>query len=170
MHNKRKHPTRYAPGCCGRYAELDMDWINEAKRIFRIEKPEHFTNYTHCEECEEHDQTLNRSTIDSIGLDELGNPGWNPICFSSVEGKKYYMPSFIRLSLETMHSEFYLGQLLSCLEGDGKENKLYCACNAEQRSFITDFIEYIILHHTEQLEANGCEMEALKVQGIWSNA
>jgi hypothetical protein len=145
-----------------------MDWIKEAKRLFCIDKPKHFTNYTHCEECEEHDQTLINSTIDSIGLEELGNPASDPICFSSAEGKMYYMPSFIRLSLDSMEAEFYLGQLLFHLEGDGKGNKLFTACNTEQRKFIHHFIEYVILNHTEQIEANGYENEALKVQEIWS--
>ena len=88
--------------------QKNMDWISEAKRIFRMAKPEHFANYEHCEECEEHDQTLINSSIDTIGFGELGNPGWDPICFSSTEGKKYYMPSFIRLSLETMDDDFTL--------------------------------------------------------------
>jgi hypothetical protein len=43
-----------------------MDWAREAKRLFCVDKPKHFTNYTHCEE---HDQTLINSTIDSIGLE-----------------------------------------------------------------------------------------------------
>ena len=135
-----------------------------------MEKPRHFTNYKHCEECEEHDQTLLNSSIDKIGLGELGNPGWDPICFSSAIGKQYYMPSFIRLSLETMDDEFYFGQLLFHLEADGNGNELFLSCNQEQRAFIHAFVEYVILQYTEQLEANCYENEALKVQEIWSNA
>ena len=145
-----------------------MDWINEAKRIFRVEKPNHFTDYKHCEECEEHDQTLINASIDAIGLDELGNPGWDPICFSSPEGKQYYMPSLIRLSLDTMDDDFYFGQLLFHLEG-GWGNELYLACSQQQRGFIKAFVEYVIIQHTVQIEANGYEDEALAVQEIWSN-
>ena len=144
-----------------------MDWVNEAKRIFLADKPEHFTNYTHCEECLEHDETLLSSTIDSIGLDELGNPGWDPICFSTVEGIMYYMPAFIRLSLSTMNDEFYLEQFLFHLESNGKDNNLVQACNTEQREFIKKFIEYVILNYTAELETNLCENEALRVYEIW---
>ncbi len=146
-----------------------MDWITEAKRIFYIDKPEHFTNYEHCEECLEHDQTLLNSSIDTIGLTELGNPGWDPMCFASTEGKKYYMPSLIRLSLETMDSDFYFGQLLFHLESNGKDNDFYLGCNSDQRTFILSFIEHIILNYTIHLVENFCEHEALKAQEIWSN-
>ena len=145
-----------------------MDWIKEAKKVFLIEKPQHFTNYSHCEECEEHDQTLINSSIDSIGLNELGNPGWDPICFATNQGKKYYMPSFIRLSLESMDDEFYFGQFLFHLESNGKGNELFLSCNEAQRNLIVSFVEHVILNYTEQLEYNGYVHEALKVQDIWS--
>ncbi|WP_417446317.1 DUF6714 family protein [Kangiella sp.] len=151
-------------------SKQSMDWVGEAKRLFHMEKPRHFTDYKHCDECEEHDQTLINSTIDTISLDELGSPGWDPLCFATAEGKKYYMPSLIRLSLETMNNEFYFGQFLFHLEADGKGNELYMACNSEQRELIKAFVEYAILNYAEQLEDNGYQNEALKVQEIWSNA
>lgn len=42
-----------------------MDWLKEAKRIFNISKPEHFTNYKHCDECAEYDETLLNHSVDS---------------------------------------------------------------------------------------------------------
>ncbi len=149
---------------------MSMDWINEAKRVFSTEKPKHFTNYQHCEECSEYDETLLNSNINTIGLKELGSPGWDPICFCTAEGMKYYMPSFVRLSLSTMDDEFYLEQFLFHLESNGKDNDLYQSCDEKQRLFILKYIEYIIINHTNELEYNCCENEALKVQEIWSNA
>jgi len=145
-----------------------MNWVQDAKKIFKISKPEHFTNYEHCEECAEHDETLLSSAIDTIGLDELGSPGWDPICFSTSEGKIYYMPAFVRLSLDTIDNEFYLGQLIYHLESDGKNSDFYNACNDEQRKFIARLMEFMITHYTAQLVLNGCEDEALKVYGIWA--
>ncbi len=146
-----------------------MDWVGEAKRLFHMKKPRHFADYKHCDECEEHDQTLINSTIDTISLDELGNPGWDSLCFATAEGKKFYMPSLIRLSLETMNNEFYFGQLLFYLEADGQGNELYTACNSKQREFIQAFVEFVILNYAVQIEGNGYQNEALKVQEIWSN-
>ena len=98
--------------------------INEATKVFaEVPRPEHFTDYEHCCECAEHDQTLLNATIDTIGLDELGNPGWDPVCFASAEGKQYYFPAFVRLSLDSIDHEFYFGQLLFHLEGSGAGNR-----------------------------------------------
>lgn len=81
-----------------------MDWKQQAKLIFNVPKPAHFANYRHCCEGAEHDQTLLAFDVDSIGLAQLGNPGWDPLCFSSAEGLMYYLPALIRLTLDTMEN------------------------------------------------------------------
>lgn len=147
-----------------------MDWIEQAKTSFNVEKPKHFTNFNHCEECAEHDQTLINSDVEIIGLSELGNPGWNPLCFCSIDGMKYYMPALIRLTLETIETDcmdFYFAQLLFHLESDGKNNSLFVACNPEQRQFIAGFVEYMINNHSEKIESNCCSDEAIRVYEIW---
>ena len=79
-----------------------MDWTQHAKRLFNVPKPEHFTNYRHCCECAEHDETLLAQDVNSIGIEQLGNPGWDPLCFISPEGFLYYLPALIRITLATM--------------------------------------------------------------------
>ena len=106
-----------------------MNWIDAAKILFESQRPEHFTNHEHCEECAEHDQTLLSSDIETIGLAELGNPDWEPICFTSAEGGKYFLPAFIRLRFETINDAFYFGQFLFHLEGNGPENDFYLSCS-----------------------------------------
>ena len=46
------------------------------------------------------DATFRAHTPETIGLEELGNQGWDPVCFATVEGFLYYMPAFARLVLE----------------------------------------------------------------------
>jgi len=146
-----------------------MDWFEKALEVFTVEKPEHFGNYQHCDECEEHDATLRNSDVYSIGLDELGSAESDPICFCESEGKIYYMPAMIKLAVESMNDDFYLSQLLFHLEGDGKYNKLYQPCNSEQRKFVTAFIDWAILNHSERLEDQIYEHVAFRVHDIWSN-
>ena len=105
----------------------------------------------------------------TIGLDELGNPGWVPICFCSEEGIKYYMPAFIRLSFETIANDFYFGQFLFHLEYDGKNNKLLQSCNIEQRKFIADFIDHMIENHAEEIDENLCSDDVLRVSELWND-
>ena len=62
-------------------------------------RPENFGNYRHCCECAEHDKTLRAHSPETIGLDELGKPSWDPMCFATDEGYRYYMPALARLAL-----------------------------------------------------------------------
>lgn len=143
-------------------------WKQKAQALFQVDKPEHFTNYTHCEECVEHDQTLRNSDVDHIGMDELGSPAWDPICFATVEGKLYYTPAFIRLSLDTVDDDFYLDQFLFHLVWDGKQNSYYLACNQEQRVFIADFLSYMLENYSAMIELCYCGDQLLQAYEIWS--
>ena len=106
--------------------------------------------------------------VDSIGLDELGNPGWDPICFCTSEGFLYYMPALIRLTLDTIDGNQYLDQFLFHLIGDGRDNRRVVACNNEQRAFVARFIEYLIENHTERIEEALCYSDdVLKAHDIW---
>ncbi len=145
-----------------------MNWIKEAKILFNIDKPAHFTNHEHCEECAEHDETLLSKSIDSIGLDEIGNEGWDPICFCSNEGKVYYMPSFIRLSLDSIKKDFYLGQFLFHLMNDGEGNSLFLFCSKKQRAFIVSFLEFMINSYEKEIERECCTDNILRAHEIWS--
>jgi hypothetical protein len=145
-----------------------FDWIERAGKLFRAPRPEHFTQFDHCCECEDHDRTLLGTDIDTISIAELGNPGWDPICFTTAEGKKYYLPAFIRLSLETMKDEFYLAQFLFHLEGDGSGNEFYMSCNEAQRRYVASFLEYVIEHYSDEIEAGMCADDSLRSYQIWS--
>lgn len=147
-----------------------MDWKQRAKVIFDVPKPEHFTNHRHCCECAEHDETLLSQDVDSIGLPQLGNAGWDPLSFSSVEGMLYYMPAMIRLTLETMDDlrTSYLEQLLFHLILDGPDNRLVSASSPEQRKFVADFLEHLVENYSAQIETCNCAHEALRAHDIWS--
>lgn len=86
-----------------------MDWVNKAKELFASPKPGHFTNYQHCDECAEHDETLRSTDVDTIGLGELGNPAWDPICFCSSEGKlRMILTKICVPMLHSMHLKYGL--------------------------------------------------------------
>lgn len=150
-----------------------MDWKQQAKTLFELPKPEHFTEYQHCCECVEHDATLLAWDRDSIGVVQLGNPGWDPLCFSSVEGFLYYLPALVRLTLDTIDnpSETYLDQFLFHLIHNGPDNRFVSACSREQRDFIAAFLAYLIEHHVTQIEAALCYSDdILKAHEIWTGA
>ncbi|MBY4677303.1 hypothetical protein [Marinobacterium arenosum] len=143
-------------------------WLAQANRLFAMPKPAHFTNYRHCCECAEHDATLCGSSVERIGLAELGSPAWDPLCFATVDGLKYYLPAMVRLSLTTLDDAFYLAQMLFHLIRDGEGNDLVCACSAEQRRFICDLLAYLLDNHTAQIDAALCGDQLLMAHDIWS--
>lgn len=150
-----------------------MDWKRQAKLIFKVPKPAHFSDYRHCCECAEHDQTLLTFDVDSIGLAELGNPGWDPLCFSSAEGLIYYLPALIRLTLDTMDNpqETYLDQMLFHLIYDGPGNRLFSACSKEQREFVAEFLEYLMEKYCSPIdEGVFTPDDILRAHEIWSAA
>lgn len=136
-------------------------------------KPEHFCNYNHCCECFEHDETLLKFDVDTIGLEQLGNPGWDPLCFSSAEGLVYYLPAMIRLTLDGMETpvQSYLDQLLFHLIYDGADNRLVTACSKEQRHFVMKFLEHLIDNYSEEIESGVFfSDDILRAHEIWSTS
>ena len=145
-----------------------IDWIKEARQWFAVSKPQHFTDFGHCPECAEHDETLLSSSVDQISIKELGNPGWDPMCFCSAEGIEYYFPALVRLTLATASDEdFYFCQLLFHLEYGGKENRFLQHCSRSQREFVAAFIEHMISTYPDTLEQNLCATEALNTYELW---
>ncbi len=147
-----------------------MDWTQRALEVFEVEKPEHFGNYQHCCECAEHDQTLSASDVHTIGLEQLGNPGWDPLCFSHPEGLVYYLPALIRITFDTISSpsERYLDQFLFHLIKDGPDNSFVAVCSKEQRQFVADFLAYLIEHHTAEINEDQMTSEDIfKAHEIW---
>ncbi len=75
-------------------------------------RPTKFVDASHCSECAEHNATLSAHTPGSITLEELGNPGWDPICFvQDINAFRYYLPAMARLACGQGEA-YYLAQFL----------------------------------------------------------
>ena len=149
--------------------DTPMDWTHHAKRLFQMPKPAHFTNDRHCCECAEHDATLVAYDVNSIGLEQLGNPGWDPLCFVSPEGFLYYLPALIRLTLDTMEKpqERYLDQFLFHLIRDGTDNDVVRACSPEQRTRVAAFLAYLIDQYSAELDECTYSDDMLTAYDMW---
>ena len=126
-----------------------------------IEKPEHFTNYTHCDECEEHDNTLRSRTRINITRQDLGNPGWDPITFTNAQGIAYYFPALVRFSLVPSLDNgcgWYGEQLIYHLSYIS-HNQFLAYCNKQQREAVVMLLKHLgsgrgqwVLVHLSELE------------------
>lgn len=125
------------------HADALLQRIREACANER--RPEHFTDYTHCCECAEHDETLRSHSVDTISDEQLGNPGWDPICFITEAGYRYYLPALARLVMETRGE--YLDQFLFHLD-----RRRTAWLSAEQRAAVHAFLEAIAATWTDVLD------------------
>lgn len=90
-----------------------LEAIQKVRETFRdARRPEglFIAGTCRCEECEEHNRTLSSHDVHSITMEELGNPGWDPICFASDAAFLYYLPAMFRLAFED--DGYYIYQLL----------------------------------------------------------
>jgi len=151
----------------------DADIIGLVDEAFEeVSKPEHFTNFLHCQECAEHDATLREHDRETLRREHVNKPGWDPLCFCSAHGKAYYMPSLVRFSLAEPGpgGSQYWEQLLFHLEADGPNNELITFCDQHQRNAVAAFLAHLLEARTETVEASSSLEELLRVHGYWSNA
>lgn len=137
-----------------------------------VERPEHFTNYLHCEECAEHDRVLLQHDRETLRIDHVADPGWDPIGFCSPQGKAYYMPCLVRFALLEADdsSSFYWRQLLSHLEGDGPDNAFVSFCSRPQCLAIAMFLEYLVETRLSSIEAFDSTDQILRTHSVWTSA
>jgi len=107
------------------------------------------SNPEHCGECAEHNETLTTHTSETISLAELGNPGWDPICYlDRIEQFRYYLPALARLSCGK-GDDYYLGQFLFHLN----QTRIGQLSIAERR-MLADFLEELVATMPEEIESN----------------
>ncbi len=88
------------------------DVLAEIRRAFAdVPRPEQFTDCRQSSDRAAHEETLRAHTPDTISLEEVGNAGWDPICFVTIEGFKYFMPGLARLALARGYIAEFLFQL-----------------------------------------------------------
>jgi len=149
----------------------DLEALEQLRLAFReCPRPDHFTNFKHCEECAEHDSTLLSRTPESLRIEDVGNPGWDPICFTSPAGFVYYLPALARLVFEQAPYGYswYGSQFFWHLISDGPENARYLHCSPGQRQAVAAFVGHLIATRTGQIESACVEDDALRAHEIWS--
>jgi hypothetical protein len=134
----------------------DSDVLHEVRTAFaeRV-RPEHFTNFAHCEECAEHDELLRSRDVDSLSLPDVGNPGWDPICFITPPGFAYYLPALARLVLDSEESDavsWYGSQLLFHLCSDGADNARVKECSIAERNAVAVLLRHIAETRAELID------------------
>jgi hypothetical protein len=149
----------------------DREVLNLIERVFGgALRPEHFADYTHCCECAEHDELLRSRDVTSLSFDDVGNPGWDPMCFISAEGFRYYFPALARLALNEHGSNWYVDQLLFHLGYSGTENRHLLFFSQSERDAVLALLQHLSLSRAEELQEYLCNDELQKVIRLWAGA
>jgi hypothetical protein len=134
-----------------------------------VERPVHFTNHTHCCECAEHDELLRARDRETLSIADVGNPGRDPICFTSPQGIAYYFPALARLALappDHAHG-WYADQLLFHLYSGFRDNTFYQFCSATQRTAVAGLLAHIIESRTDLIESHDSTDDFLRCHELW---
>lgn len=87
------------------------------KAFSKVARPEAFTRGTcYCDECMEHGDILRQYTPETITIEVLGRPAWDPMCVANDQAFIYYLPAMIRLAFEADYHD----QLLFHLDMPGR--------------------------------------------------
>jgi hypothetical protein len=138
----------------------------------RIERPEHFTNHTHCDECWEHDELLRDRDRDTLAIEDVGSQAWNPITMATPLGFAYYLPALARLALSPMpeNHDWYGYIILFELRWNGPRNERWEFCSREQRHAVARLLEHLYATREKDVRDYDCENELLDALTIWSEA
>jgi hypothetical protein len=164
--SKSKRPNQRS----GSRAITDMDVIALVDAAFAAcPRPEHFTNYAHCSECAEHDELLRSRDRDTLKLEDVENPGWDPLCFATDEGFKYYVPALVRLALRepTPSIAWYFPQLLFHLTYRDGEVARLSSCSLQQREAVGRFLKHVRETRKALIESDLCAGELKEAIAAW---
>ena len=130
--------------------------------------PENYTNRDHCPECAGHDETLRSHTPESIGLEQLGNPGWDPICFVLPKAFKYYFPALVRLALDSEGTNGYLDQFLFHITYQGEDSRFFKHFSKAERNATLEVLLFIESQMGDLVKEWYLEKDMKEAIELWS--
>lgn len=132
-------------------------------------RPEHFTDYEHCEECAEHDEVMRSATLDTLDSVHLGGPGWAPFSFLTVEGFAHYMPRILELAVTgkgNEHGDLFLSDILFQLV-PGEEYDRFKNYSTAQRQAVLGALLYAKENCQEGLALYASEDDMEEAISYW---
>ncbi len=133
----------------------DQEFIHFVGDLFAgSPRPKHFTDYTHCSECLEHDETLRAYTVETLTLEPISHWGWDPICFINPEGFRYYFPALVRLALTpqvSVREDSYRSLLLFHLSYTDDRMRHFSLFTLRQKEAVLALLRHIQAHHQETI-------------------
>ena len=150
--------------------QSDAEILALIRRVFsNCPRPEHFTDYSHCPECLDHENLLRSHDLETLRLEHVGNCGWDPICFATPEAFSYYFPALARLALSPPEDFYgwYAWQLLFHLNMDGAQNRHLQHFTPAQRKVVGTFLGHLAETRSDFLENHYCTEDFSSIMDTW---
>jgi hypothetical protein len=127
----------------------EQEVLTKIDAVFgKLPRPVQFVrNPKHCDECEEHEETLAKLTPETIGLNDVDSPAWDPMTSASDTCYQYFMPGLVRLALGK-GEEYYLDRLLFHLDSGRID-----AMDSAQKSALVDFLWFVYEANPEEVDS-----------------
>jgi hypothetical protein len=148
----------------------DAEVLEVLRKSCEAPRPEHFTDRGHCCECAEHDDVLRSRNLDSLTVGDVGNPGWDPICFVTDQAFFYYFPALARLALDppSRGHGWYFEQLLFHLAYQGASNRRMLVAASRHKEAVLLLLRHVQDTRAALVEEYGCQQELEQALAIWS--
>lgn len=117
-------------------------------------RPTNFTDYTHCHECADHNETLRSRDLDSLSFNDVGSVGYSPIGYISLDGFLYYLPALARLANAT-GDKYFLDTFLIYMEN--KEWRI--ALTTSEREALVDYLVNLKISLADEIQKNNDERD-----------
>jgi hypothetical protein len=151
-------------------ASGDAELLRQIDSAFgAVERPAHFTDFTHCCECAEHDELLRSRDRRSLRIEDVGNPGWDPLCFCSAQGIAYFFPALARLALVEGETSWYGEQLHFHLSYDGRDNRLLRYCDPAQRVAVAGLLAHLLASRGQRIASYSMDNDFRQCLAMWSD-
>ena len=145
--------------------------ISRALEVFaHVERPEHFTNHTHCCECQEHDEELQPFTPETITRQALGTMAWDPITFCTDQAFRYFLPGMIRITLTESGDNNFYEQFLWHLNYVAKDRDRFKACTEEEQEVVAMALNWLLENRSREIELECASDELLSALEMWSGS
>lgn len=128
-------------------ARADREVLRRIEAAFaELGRPPHFTDFTHCAECAEHEQRLQVCAVHGLALDDVAHAAWDPFCVALPASFAYFFPSLARLALASPDVEhgWYGRQLLFHLQEARRTNGFHALCTSPQRAAIAALLRHLL--------------------------
>ena len=149
----------------------DADILERVQQAFAgCRRPEHFGNFTHCEECAEADELLRSRDVHTLCIGDVALPS-SLMSYISPEGFAYFFPALVRLTLAEPDDFYgwYGSELFYCLRSDGRRNDRFLAFTPEQRRVVVEFLHHVAETRARLADSELCTDELFQAIEIWSD-